>query len=248
LPYHKFLEIEYYEDVDFIITTLEIEEKLEYSFPIIKVHPILTKEDKMLLERYGLSENQRKISLNQLLNIIREETDIFNEKELVKKLKNILKYKYIDDLEKDKIYNLSELLPLDNIKKVDKVKDWREAIRISGSSLKNAGFIKEEYIEEMIKNVEQNGSYMVVNDIVALPHARTENLVNKTGMSLLVIKNKVIFPDNKKVKLVLSFSSFDQKEHIDALTKFVTLLENKEFIRNVEKLDEIKIKEIIDKY
>ena len=123
-----------------------------------------------------------------------------------------------------------------------------EAIRISGSSLKNAGFIKEEYIEEMIKNVEQNGSYMVVNDIVALPHARTENLVNKTGMSLLVIKNKVIFPDNKKVKLVLSFSSFDQKEHIDALTKFVTLLENKEFIRNVEKLDEIKIKEIIDKY
>lgn len=248
LPYHKFLEIEYYEDVDFIITTLEIEEKLEYSFPIIKVHPILTKEDKKLLERYGLSENQRKISLNQLLNIIREETDIFNEKELVKKLKNILKYKYIDDLEKDKIYNLSELLPLDNIKKVDKVKDWREAIRISGSSLKNAGFIKEEYIEEMIKNVEQNGSYMVVNDIVALPHARTENLVNKTGMSLLVIKNKVIFPDNKKVKLVLSFSSFDQKEHIDALTKFVTLLENKEFIRNVEKLDEIKIKEIIDKY
>ncbi|MBM6823138.1 PTS sugar transporter subunit IIA [Fusobacterium mortiferum] len=242
------MEIEYYEDVDFIITTLEIEEKLEYSFPIIKVHPILTKEDKMLLERYGLSENQRKISLNQLLNIIREETDIFNEKELVKKLKNILKYKYIDDLEKDKIYNLSELLPLDNIKKVDKVKDWREAIRISGSSLKNAGFIKEEYIEEMIKNVEQNGSYMVVNDIVALPHARTENLVNKTGMSLLVIKNKVIFPDNKKVKLVLSFSSFDQKEHIDALTKFVTLLENKEFIRNVEKLDEIKIKEIIDKY
>ena len=63
-----------------------------------------------------------------------------------------------------------------------------------------------------------------------------------------MIKNKVIFPDNKKVKLVLSFSSFDQKEHIDALTKFVTLLENKEFIRNVEKLDEIKIKEIIDKY
>lgn len=105
LPYHKFLEVEDYEDIDFIITTLEIEDKLEYTFPIIKVHPILTKEDKALLESYGLSENQRKISLNQLMSIIKEETNILNEKELIKKLKNILKHKYIDDLEKKNIYS-----------------------------------------------------------------------------------------------------------------------------------------------
>ena len=121
LPYHKFLEIEDYDEIDFIITTLEIEEKLDYSFPIIKVHPILTKEDKILLESYGLSEIQRKISLKQMMNVIGEEAKIINEKELIKKLKNILKYRYIDDLEEGKIYTLSDLLPIENINIVEKV-------------------------------------------------------------------------------------------------------------------------------
>lgn len=246
LPYHKFLEVEDYEDIDFIITTLEIEDKLEYTFPIIKVHPILTKEDKALLESYGLSENQRKISLNQLMSIIKEETNILNEKELIKKLKNILKHKYIDDLEKQKIYTLSELLPLENIKIVDRVKDWKEAIKVSGISLQVGNYIKDEYIDEMIKNVEQNGSYMVVNDVVALPHARTNGLVNKTGMSLLVLRDEVTFPGDKKVKVLLTFSSYDQKEHIDALSKFVTILEERDFINKIKGLDEIEIKNLID--
>ena len=135
LPYHKFLEIEDYDEIDFIITTLEIEEKLDYSFPIIKVHPILTKEDKILLESYGLSEIQRKISLKQMMNVIGEEAKIINEKELIKKLKNILKYRYIDDLEEGKIYTLSDLLPIENINIVERVKDWREAIITSGEAL-----------------------------------------------------------------------------------------------------------------
>lgn len=248
LPYHKFLEVENYEEIDFIITTLEIEERIEYSFPIIKVHPILTKEDKKLLEKNGLSENQRKISLGQLLTVIKEEAEILNEKELIKKLKNLLKYKYIDDIEKERIYSLSELLPLENIKLVDEVVDWREAIKLSGIPLKDGEYIDERYIDEMIKNVEQNGSYMVVNDIVALPHARTIGIVNRTGMSLLVLRKEVIFPGEKKVKLILTFSSYDQKEHIDALTKFVTLLEDSNFLERIDSLDEIEIKRMIDIY
>lgn len=246
LPYHKFLEIEDYDEIDFIITTLEIEEKLDYSFPIIKVHPILTKEDKILLESYGLSEIQRKISLKQMMNVIGQEAKIINEKELIKKLKNVLKYRYVDDLEEGKIYTLSDLLPIENINIVERVKDWREAIITSGEALEKGGFIEKEYISEMIKNVEQNGSYMVVNEVIALPHARTKGLVKKTGMSLLILKNEVTFPGDKKVKILLSFSSLDQKEHIDALTNFVTLLEEKNFIEKIPNLNEKEIKELID--
>lgn len=246
LPYHKFLEIEDYDDIDFIITTLDIEEKLEYSFPIVKVHPILTKEDRILLESYGLSEIQRKVSLKQVMNIIKEETKIINEEELVKKLKGILKYKYFDDLEEEKIYTLSDLLPLENINIIEKVADWKEAIKISGKALEKGEFIEDEYIAEMIKNVEQNGSYMVVNEVIALPHARTKGLVKKTGMSLLVLKDEVTFPGDKRVKIILSFSSLDQKEHIDALTSFVTLLEERDFVEKITGLNEIEIKKIID--
>ena len=87
---------------------------------------------------------------------------------------------------------------------------------------------------------------MVVNDVVALPHARTNGIVNKTGMSLLVLRDEVTFPGDKKVKVLLTFSSYDQKEHIDALSKFVTILEERDFINKIKGLDEIEIKNLID--
>ena len=39
---------------------------------------------------------------------------------------------------------------------------------------------------------------MVVNDVVALPHARTNGFVYKTGMSLLVLRDEVTFPEIRK--------------------------------------------------
>lgn len=247
IPYHKFLELEVYEEIDFIITTLEIEDRYEYSFPIIKVHPILTKEDRKLLESYGLSENQKKISLKMLLNIIKEESLIRDEKELINKLKKLLKHKYIDDICAEKSPLLSELLPEENILIVDEDIEWKEAIKISGNILVNGEYVEKKYIEEMIKNVDINGSYMVVNERIALPHARIEGLVKKTGMSLLILKNRVIFPGDKKVKVILAFSSIDYKEHIDALTDFVTLLEETNFMELVEETNIEKIRELINR-
>lgn len=246
IPYHKFLEIENYDDIDLIITTLDKEEHKDYPLPMIKVHPILTKEDRFKLESYGLSESRKKISLNALLNIIKEETEIKNYDELVTKLKKILKHRYIDDLQVIKTYTLPDLLPLKHINIDKKAESWEEAIKKAGQYLIDSGAILPQYVDEMIKNVKINGSYMVINDMIALPHARTENFVKKTGMSLLILKEPVVFPKDKKVKIILAFSSVDHKEHIDALTKFVTLIEDYNFLNFIEYSSKEKIKDFID--
>lgn len=245
IPYHKFLETDSYNEIDFIITTLEMEE-LNYPLPVIKVHPILTKEDRILLENYGLSESKKRISLKSLLNIIREETEIKNEEILIEKLKKLLKHKYVDDISSMKNYTLQDLLPLSNIKVEERVLSWEEAIIKGGECLVKNGAVTSEYINEMIENVKINGSYMVINDKIALPHARTENFVMKTGMSLLKLVEPVIFPGDKKVKIILCFSSVDHKEHIDALTKFVTLIEEHDFLNFIEYSSREEIKNFID--
>ncbi len=246
LPYHRFLEIEECDDIDFIITTLDMENTLEYNFPIIKVQPILTKEDKELLESYGISEQQRKISLKLLLNTIKEETEIKNETALIKRLKSILKHRYVDDLDKNNFYSLSQLLPIENIRILDEKLDWREGIKISSIPLLEKGYITDEYVFEMIKNVEINGNYMIINDIIALPHARTKKFVKQTGMSLLIFRDGIEFSGNKNIKILLTFSSIDGKEHIDALTDFITLVEDKKILDKILNLDLKEIKELID--
>lgn len=245
IPYHKFLEIENYDDIDLIITTLDKEEHINYPLPMIKVHPILTKDDRNRLESYGLSENKKKISLKSLLDIIEEETEIKNRDELVSKLKKILKHRYIDDLQTIKTYSLPDLLPLENIRVKENASSWEDAIRKAGQCLVDSGAVVSQYVDEMIQNVKINGSYMVINDMIALPHARTENLVSKTAMSLLELEEPVIFPGEKKVKIILCFSSVDHKEHIDALTKFVTLIEDYDFLNFIEYSSEEKIRNFI---
>lgn len=132
------------------------------------------------------------------MDIVREETEIKNEEELVEKLKKLLKHKYIDDISSAKNYTLSDLLPISNINVKEEASSWEKAIQKAGQCLVDNNSVTLEYVNEMIKNVKINGSYMVINDKIALPHARTENLVMKTGMSLLELKEPVVFPGIKK--------------------------------------------------
>jgi PTS system mannitol-specific IIA component/PTS system ascorbate-specific IIA component len=71
-----------------------------------------------------------------------------------------------------------------NIKVIDEVSSWEEAIKIASTTLKDGGFIKEEYISAMLENVVKNGPYIVIMPGIAMPHSRPEDGVLKTGMSL----------------------------------------------------------------
>jgi len=248
LPYHKFLEIKKYDDIDLIITTLEIDDKIDYPLPIIKVHPIFSKGDKKMLEDYGLTEVRKKISMTKLIETIERECFIENEENLVKSLKKLLRNKVIDDREKKNKKTLETFLQPENIKFIDEVLDWKEAIRTAGEILEVQGIVTKGYIEDMVEAVNINGSYMIVAEKVALPHARTDKTVLKTGMGMLKLKKPVIFPGNKSVEIIIPFSSIDQSEHIEALTELVNLIEDDNFIevaRNCE--DKFQIREFIIK-
>lgn len=246
LPYHKFLEIKKYDEIDLIITTLEIDDKIEYPLPIIKVHPIFSKNDRKMLEDYGLTEVRKKISMVKLLETIEKECPIENEENLVKSLKKLLQNKIFDDRERKNKKTLETFLQPENIKFIDEVSDWKEAIRTAGKILEEQGIVTKGYTEDMIEAVNKNGSYMIVAEKVALPHARTDKTVLKTGMGMVKLKKPVIFPGNKSVELIMPFSSIDQSEHIEALTELVNLIEDHNLIEVARNCtDKSQIREFI---
>lgn len=237
LPYHKFLEIENYDDIDLIISTLDVDEHIKYPFPIIKVHPIFSKNDRIKLEEYGLTEVRKKISLAKLLDVIKNECTVKNEDKLAASLKDFFASKLFDDRDKFNKKNLSNLLSEKNIKLNSQAKDWQDAIRIAGNILLENGSVTNEYVEDMIEAVNKNGSYMVVAEMIALPHARVTESVLKTDMSLIRLVDPVVFPGNKSVKIIFPFSSVDQNEHIEALSELVTLIEDYDLIKIIEKTE-----------
>lgn len=132
-----------------------------------------------------------------------------------------------------------------NICIVENVKDWREAVKKSGEILLKNGIIEERYIDAAIKNIETLGNYIVLTDNVAMPHARPEDGVKETGLSLLVIKEGVDFSD-EKVYLVFMLASKDSNSHIEIIKKLSNLIDDEELINKlIEVKNEIEVLNLI---
>ncbi len=99
----------------------------------------------------------------------------------------------------------------------ESVSDWKEAIKVAADPLLKEGYIKTSYIEGIIENVEQNGSYIIILPEIALPHARPEKGAVNTGMSYLSLEKPVAFPDGSEVKLFFTLAAVDDNIHLDAM-------------------------------
>lgn len=227
---------------------MDLEPHLDIHIPIVKVHPILSKDNKEKLISLGLSEQKRKVSLKNILETIKESCSILDEEKLIVGLKRNLRNFYINDFEDRKNPNLKTLLNLSSISFSESANSWQEAIRKSGAILVKNGSVDERYIEDMIEVINKNGGYMVMNNKIAFPHARTSQGVFKTDMSLIRFNTPIEFPGNKVARVILCFSSKDQKEHMDALNDFITLIEKESILEKIEYATQNEVLELIDKF
>lgn len=220
-------------DIDFILTTVDLKEKLENK-TILKLNPILTEEDKRKIEDIGIHKSSKKISITKLIEVIKESCKDFDEKELRNKLKNNFYEYLIDDFfqEKNTIFDYVA----DRILINQEPKDWKEAIRKVGQLLLKDKIIKESYIEKSIKSIEEYGSYMVLGIETLFPHARTKGDVLETGFSIMTLKTPVFLPTNEKISIIIMFSSKNNNDHLETFIKLVDLSNEENFLQNIKKI------------
>ncbi len=228
-------------EIDLIITTLDIHslEKGKLDTPVVKVNPILGKEDIHKLDKYGLPKYRKKVLLSDVLEIIEENTIIEDKEKLLKKLELLLEDRLINDLN-EKELDITDLLKLENIKLNLEVDSLEKAIERAGNILVERGYVKNGYVKNMTDIVKEYGSYIVVSNGIAMPHARGGENVYKTGMSLITLKNPVKFSDGKEVEILIAFSSFDDKEHLNSLVDLMNLINDYEFKDNLKRMKKSK--------
>ena len=236
LPYYLIkTSMPNYKNIDLILSTIDLEET--YDIPVIKINPLLKEQDFILLSKYGIRKNITKISLKQIMDIIKNNTTITDENRLINELKNKLENKVIDDLSEVGII-LKKMLSKNNVQFVDKVKDWKEAIVKAGDILERNGFIKQDYTKEMINMIEKHGAYIIIEEGMAIPHAPISKNVLKTGISLLIVKEKVLFPNGKGANIFLSFATINKTEHLGILNDLFELITKYNFIEKISKITE----------
>lgn len=247
IPLNQIKNIDFSKNIDLIITTLGRLE-LDTDIPIISINPILKNEDISLLDSYNLPKYSNRTSLSLIMKSINSHCEIKDKNSLIEELKVILERKIIDDLD-IRGKKLSEFLSMDNIKLKVSATSWEEAIKKVGNILVECGNVEESYIDTMVEKVRQHGSYIVITDSLAIPHGDISTGVINSGMALISLDKPVIFPENKSVKFLLAFCATASKDYLDALTSFLELVDNYNFLDTINSTTSIKkILDTIKKY
>ncbi|WKS99379.1 PTS sugar transporter subunit IIA [Gallibacterium salpingitidis] len=139
---------------------------------------------------------------------------------------------------------LKQFLPKSRIQIVEKADSWQEAVKLCAKPLLDEGMIEPRYVDKIFQLYEDIGPYFVIAPKIAMPHARPEDGVIATGLSLLVVSSGVNFhsEDNDPVSLIIMLAAKDNTEHLSALASLAEMLgddENVERLVNATTTDEI---------
>lgn len=203
------------------------------------VKPIIDQAEKKRLYQevmqylYGFLPNDW--DMEQLMAEIRPFADIHDEKGLEQALTRALSRPHTGTRIRKELDKpvLADLLTEDKIQIIKEVSDWEEAIRLAAQPLLNQQSIQPSYIDSMINSIKRDGPYVVLTPKVAIPHARPEDGVDALGMSLLILKDSVDFPEEKPVNLIIVLAAIDSETHLKALAQLTELLSLPE---NIEQL------------
>ena len=107
---------------------------------------------------------------------------------------------------------MNEILKLENVRILDSVKDWIEAINVAVQPLVEQGYCESRYITGIIENTKKFGPYYVLCENLALIHASSEQGVIKKQIAVTVLKNPIKFkPDGYNVRILLVLAAEDSE-------------------------------------
>ncbi|MBX7309898.1 BglG family transcription antiterminator [Clostridium chauvoei] len=221
---HNLSKIILENDVDLVISSIKIKENL--SVPSVVVSPLLSCEDIVNLKRYiNVSSTIYNVDVvNDILSIIEDRANVNDRMELKKEL-----MKYFNIIDKNSNSLLSNF-SINNINLSIEESDWREAIRKSAKPLLEDGVINKAYIDDMVKNIEDLGPYIVVDDGIAIPHAKPGKNVKGFGFTITTFKEPISILNKDGVKVFFTMATENEKDHIDIITQLMKLVEDEDFI------------------
>ncbi|MFD1039791.1 BglG family transcription antiterminator [Virgibacillus byunsanensis] len=219
--------------VDFIVSTIGLPDR---GNPVFVVNPVLNNEDKeQLLKKvnslFQSSSNQQVYSVETVMDMVKRYATVRDEEVLRQELRGYLHSPLAIENEKNKP-SLMELLPDKRIIFENSVSTWEEAIKKASEPLLKQGFIQGTYIEKMIQSINEHGPYVVISEQIALPHAKPDDGVMMTGMSMLYLEEPIdVMGKSARIFIVLAPS--DNERHLKALAQLTKLFSDKSYKEKV---------------
>jgi transcriptional antiterminator len=138
-------------------------------------------------------------------------------------------------IDQDLGLSLSSLITSETIRLGLTVEHWEGVIDAAGNLLQSVQATSSRYTEAMKEVIYRYGPYVVFAPGVALLHARSEDGVNRTCMSLVTLDPPVPFHHlhNDPVKVAFALCVVDHRSHLKAMAQLANLLRDESRLSRV---------------
>lgn len=232
--------------VDIIFTTSDLIGVELPDVPVIKVSPVMN-----FLERYQVAREvymlmgnaiSKQPDINAILDIVKHHAVISNENRLQQEL--LRYFSALDVKQETPAQGISLLNMMDEsiIQLQISASDWHDAIRKAGQPLIDHLYVKESYIDEIIRIMESEGPYVVITKHIALPHTKPNAGAMRCGMGLTVLKEPVPFgsKEHDPIKYIFTLSAIDNESHIMAMSQLLELFNDEQFFKLIDHCSDTK--------
>lgn len=198
------------EKPDLIITVIPLSNQ---TLPVVKISPLPTEKDFSLIQD----------AINMVLQ--KRRTSIFAPPVSEPSLPSFLS---------SPTHSLRELFSPELVLTDCRADTWQEAIRQAGSPLVKSGCVSDDYLQQIIQNVEINGPYFVLFPGIALAHAAPPSPDIDFCASIARFNPPVHFhhENNDPVYYVITFVSSDRPENHEKLFSLISLFSNIQYLQS----------------
>lgn len=139
---------------------------------------------------------------------------------------------------------LTDWINESNISLINRAANWHSAVELAVQPLIDQGAVESRYLQAIYAMHEQIGPYYVLGEGIAMPHARPEEGVINTALSLVIVKEGVEFgsEDNDPVYIIFALAAVDSNSHIEmiaSLSRFFCDEEAIEKLRSVQDIPQV---------
>lgn len=237
--YRLSLVLKEYKNVNYILTTIDIEESKYKNKEIVKINTILSADDKQKLISLGFRSNNNKINLSNLIDIISKNCGIENKNNLIENLMNNFNDRIVNDI--SEFSGNEDTLLLKNI-----IFDY-EAIDINDAIKKCCEKLEEDYTDstytkDVLDIYKHNQMQIIRFNGVLLPHAVNKNNVYKNGVSILKLKTPVTIEKTKdKIDTIVCFAIRDKNNIGNDISNIINKVLRPKFKKIIKDKDKIGI-------
>jgi len=129
---------------------------------------------------------------------------------------------------------IKDMLKRENVRLVESVKSWEDAIILSTQSLLDQGYITQQYPDKIIELTKKYGPYYALAPFLALVHARPEDGVIKKQLAVILLHNPVNFKgDTTPIRLLITLAAENSESHLDVLRQLGELLSDENVLKQL---------------